>query len=64
MRIAVNCRSIMSAQRTGIGRYTYHLLNQLGKLDTDDNFVLYAPKRLFDFKRHLPRFNFPNFKDK
>ena len=61
MRIAVNCRSIMSARRTGIGRYTYHLLNQLGQLRSGDTFTLYGPKRLFDFKRQLPRFPYPNF---
>ncbi len=57
MRIAINCRSILLSQRTGIGRYTYHLLDNLGKIDPANAYVLHAPKRLFDFKRRLPDFS-------
>jgi glycosyltransferase involved in cell wall biosynthesis len=62
MRIAINCRSILLSNRTGIGRYTWHLLDHLGKIDRDDQYILYASKRLFDFKRRLPVFSYPNFK--
>lgn len=62
MRIAVNCRSILLSQRTGIGRYTYHLLDSLGKVDVKNDYILYAPKRPFDFKRRLPVFPYKNFK--
>jgi glycosyltransferase involved in cell wall biosynthesis len=63
MRIAINCRSILLTQRTGIGRYTYHLLDNLGKIDHTDEYILHAPRRLFDFKRHLPDFSrYNNFK--
>lgn len=62
MRIAVNCRSILLSHRTGIGRYTYHLLDNLGKIDKLNRYILYAPKRFFDFKRRLPDFSrFHNF---
>lgn len=61
MRIVVNCRSIMLANRTGIGRYTYHLLDQLGVIDPKNKYLLYAPKKIFDLKRKLPKFNYPNF---
>jgi glycosyltransferase involved in cell wall biosynthesis len=57
MRIAINCRSILLSQRTGIGRYTYHLLDNLGKIDHANKYILHAPKRLFDFKRRLPDFS-------
>lgn len=57
MRIAINCRSILLSQRTGIGRYTYHLLDSLGKIDHTNKYILHAPKRLFDFKRRLPDFS-------
>lgn len=56
MRIAINCRSILLSQRTGIGRYTYHLLDSLGQIDLANEYILHAPKRLFSFKRHLPDF--------
>ena len=65
LRIAINCRSILLSQRTGIGRYTYHLLDSLGKIDHANQYILHAPKRLFDFKRHLADFSrYKNFKAK
>jgi len=65
MRIAINCRSILLPQRTGIGRYTYQLLDSLGELDRADEYILHAPKRLFDLKRRLPDFSrYKNFKDR
>jgi glycosyltransferase involved in cell wall biosynthesis len=65
MRIAINCRPILLSQRTGIGRYTYHLLDNLGKIDNANEYILHAPKRLFDFKRHLPDFSrYKNFKSR
>ncbi|MBI4309711.1 MAG: glycosyltransferase family 4 protein [Candidatus Omnitrophica bacterium] len=62
MRIAVNCRSILLNNRTGIGRYTYHLLDALGKVDGHNAYSLYAPLRLFDRKRRLPDFPYKNFR--
>ena len=56
MRIAINCRSILLNQRTGIGRYTYHLLDHLGKIDQTNEYILHAPKRLFDLKRQTVGF--------
>jgi len=65
MRIAINCRSILLSQRTGIGRYTYHLLDNLGKIDHTNEYILHAPQRLFDFKRRLPDFSrYKNFKNR
>jgi len=64
MRIAINCRSILLSQRTGIGRYTYNLLDNLGKIDHTNEYALHAPKQLFDFKRRLPDFfRYNNFKN-
>src|SRR5579863_9479820 len=64
MRIAINCRSILLTQRTGIGRYTYNLLDALGKTDHTNEYILHAPKRLLDFKRCLPDFScYNNFKN-
>jgi len=41
MNIAVDIRSLMSEQRTGVGGYTYHLLENLFKLETDHRFFLF-----------------------
>lgn len=62
MRIAISCRSILLKSRTGIGRYTYHLIDSLGKIDPYNSYVLYAAKRLFDHKRRLPAFHYQNMK--
>ena len=63
MRIAINCRSILLSQRTGIGRYTYHLLDSLGTIDQVNEYILHTPKGLFDLKRKLPDFSgFKNLK--
>ena len=63
MRIAINCRSILLSQLTGIGRYTYHLLDSLGTVDPANSYILHVPKRLFDFKRKLSNFSrYKNFK--
>jgi len=65
MQIAINARSILLNQRTGIGRYTYHLLDSLGTIDADNEYICHVPKRFFDFKRHLPDFSkFKNFKNR
>jgi glycosyltransferase involved in cell wall biosynthesis len=57
MRIAINCRSILLTQRTGIGRYTYHLLESLGHIDQANEYILHAPKGLFSFQKRLPDFS-------
>ncbi len=62
MRVTINCRSILRKQRTGIGRYTYHLVKSLGEIDQNNTYALYARKKLLDFKRNLPHFPYDNFK--
>lgn len=61
MQIAVNCRSIQKPRLTGIGRNTFHLLDYLGRIDQDNQYLLYSPKRLFDLRRRLPHFVYSNF---
>ena len=61
MRVAVNCRSILKPRLTGIGRNTYHLLDYLGRIDRDNQYLLYCPLRLLDFKRRPPHFGHINF---
>ena len=61
MRIAINCRSFLLKNYTGIGRYAYNLVKSLSELDKDNEYWLYVQKKYFDFKRHLPRVPAANF---
>lgn len=61
MRIAINARSILSINRTGIGRYTYHLIDSLGNFDRANQYWLYVQKNFWDTKRKTPNFSYPNF---
>lgn len=61
MRIAINCRCFMKKQFTGIGRYGYNLVKSLSEIDRANEYFLYAPKDLFDFKRSVPRVSGKNF---
>lgn len=54
MRIAINCRSFLLKNYTGIGRYAYNLVKSLSSVDHENEYVLYARKGLLDFKRALP----------
>jgi glycosyltransferase involved in cell wall biosynthesis len=62
MRIAINCRSILSRNRTGVGRYTWQLIEHLKKIDSTNAYFLYSPRKLFSFHRPVPRIAGANFK--
>lgn len=64
MRIAINCRSFLTTQYTGIGRYAYNLVNSLTNVDTENEYVLYVRKGLIDKKRKAPSIKAPNFSTK
>jgi len=61
MRIAINCRSFLNRQYTGIGRYAYHLVKSLSEIDGKNEYQLYARKDLLNFNKQLPRFKTKNF---
>jgi glycosyltransferase involved in cell wall biosynthesis len=61
MKIALNCRSFLNKQYTGIGRYTYHLLKSLSKIDHENEYLLYAKKGFFNLNKRLPSFPSKNF---
>ena len=61
MRIAINARSILLKNRTGIGRYTFHLLDSLGMMDKANEYWLYARQNFFSNRRRLPNFSYPHF---
>lgn len=60
MKIAINCRSFLKGQNTGIGRYAYNLVRELTAIDRANHYQLYARKNLFAFNKKLPDFNAPN----
>ncbi|HOY10004.1 MAG TPA: glycosyltransferase family 1 protein [Candidatus Omnitrophota bacterium] len=64
MRVAINCRSFLKENKTGIGRYAFNLVRSLGEIDPDNEYWLYARKRILDFRRRLPRFSSGKFKVK
>lgn len=64
MRVAINCRSFLKKNYTGIGRYAYNLVRSLEAIDQDNAYQLYVPKRIFDFKRRVPRFAAANFRSR
>ena len=61
MRIAINCRSILTRKPTGIGRYAFELIQNLKKIDEKNQYSLYASLKLIDFKRRFPRIENRNF---
>ncbi|MCK4882028.1 MAG: glycosyltransferase family 4 protein [Candidatus Omnitrophica bacterium] len=61
MRIAINCRSFLKKQYTGIGRYSYHLVKSLSEIDGKNEYQLYARKGVFSFNKKTPRFPAKNF---
>lgn len=64
MHIAINCRSFLTANSTGIGRYSKSLVDYLSRIDQKNRYSLYCPKRLFDRKRRLPKSPAKNFRIK
>lgn len=64
MRIAINCRSILTRKPTGIGRYTSELIQYLKKIDQKNQYSLYARLKLIDFKRRFPDIGNKNFSPK
>lgn len=61
MRIAINCRSFLNKNYTGIGRYTSQLIQSLGEIDQENQYFLYTPKRFFSSRKRLPRVPARNF---
>jgi len=47
MRVAINCRSFLNRQYTGIGRYAYNLVQSLSDIDTENTYDLYVRKNFF-----------------
>lgn len=61
MRVGINVYSFLKTAYTGTGRYAYHLVKELLAMGGHE-YVLYAPKRIFDFRRRVPSFDQGNYK--
>ena len=53
VKIGIDIRSTLK-KATGIGKYTFNLINALAKVDTENEYCLYSQKKILDFKRRLP----------
>ena len=60
MRIGIDIRPTLK-DKTGIGKYTFNLINALGEVDTENDYYLYSRKKILDFKRKLPKLPGINF---
>ena len=60
MKIGIDIRSTLK-KTTGIGKYTIDLINALARIDLENTYYLYSRKKIFDFKKTLPKLPGVNF---
>ena len=61
MNIGIDIRPLMTAPRTGVGEYTYELLNAIFRIDrTNQYFLFYNSSR--DVSANIPAWDYPNVK--
>lgn len=62
MRIGLDISVLNDKNRTGIGVYTYNLIDAILKQDREDQFVLFGIATLstYDYLKNLPFKNYPN----
>ncbi len=60
MKIGIDIRPTLK-KTTGIGKYTFHLINALAEIDSENRYFLYSRKKILDFKRRLPKLPGANF---
>lgn len=63
MRICIDIRSILN-KKTGIGYYTFNLIDALAKIDDTNLYFLYSYIKLFSFGKKLPVLPGGNFRHK
>ena len=61
MKIGIDIRSLLEGYRTGIGEYTYNLINEFLKKDTQNQYHLFYNQR-HSIKKEPPRFEGENVK--
>ncbi len=57
MRIGIDIRCLMESQYSGIGEYTYNLINHLLSIDQANQYILFFNSNK---KIQVPKFDFPN----
>jgi len=64
MKIAIDIRSTLKKTRTGVGQYTYNLLKNLFKIDSENEYFLYSKIKLFSKDKKLPDIRAKNIRYK
>lgn len=64
MKIAIDIRSTLKKTRTGVGQYTYNLVKNLVKIDSENEYLLYSKIRLFNRDKKLPDIKARNLRHK
>lgn len=59
MRIGVDIRSLMTPYRTGVGEYTYELLNALFSFDRENEYFLFY-NSYTDVSQYIPQWQYDN----
>jgi len=59
MKIGIDIRSLMDQNRSGVGEYTYNMLENIFQLDRDNQYFLFY-NSFVDIKADLPDWNYPN----
>ena len=59
LHIAIDIRPLMSSNRTGVGEYTYELLNALFKIDHQNQYFLFYNSRK-DVSQNIPDWKYDN----
>lgn len=62
MRIGIDARSVLK-QRTGVGNYTYNLIENLSQIDRENQYVLFYSHHK-NVRSAIPKFDNPNFQSK
>ena len=62
MRIGIDARSVLK-QRSGVGTYTFNLIQHLSRLDRENRYVLFYSHHL-DVKSAIPEIENPNFESR
>lgn len=61
MRIGIDIRPLMTAPRTGVGEYTFELLDSIFKIDRDNQYFLYYNSGK-DTTKNIPDWKYENVK--
>ncbi|MDD2758066.1 MAG: glycosyltransferase family 1 protein [Patescibacteria group bacterium] len=61
MRIGIDIRPLMTAPRTGVGEYTFELLNAIFNIDTTNQYFLFY-NSWTEVAQNIPSWNFPHVK--